>query len=354
MARAVFGGPSPDAQVLKEALKANRLDWPVWVVVIHQWRPTRTANVPGSRLMQLHPGLTYLLTNRSGLSLRRRLTSLKLMHGSIEPATSPTQLFHALQQSILSLRTQELQLLEQQDRSATLRQRARYGRPSWQSELDLQHLLTDQMHRHDPHWTATAEVWVQLVLHRNPDHLNEVRRKIAQLAGDLCDMVDQSPTLSYTFANAMARLYQTHAYSDFPKVVLGILGDMQLHLPGLGMAEKHQPPSVLEAMAFIREQFHTPISLRDVASHVGVSAPHLARQFKAGTGQSVSAWLHRLRVIHARQLLTETDGTVLEIAMDSGFGAVEHFHRVFKMLTGQTPHRFRQMHQHSRDDQNKS
>lgn len=354
MARAVFGGPPPDAPILKQAFKANRLDWPVLVVAIHQWRPKRTAELPGIRLLQLHPGLTYLLTNRPGLALRRRLTSLKLMHSSIETAASPAQLFHAIQQSILSLRRQELHRLEQKDQPADLRQRARQGQPSWQSEIDLQHLLTDQIHRHDPNWTSTAKVWVQLVLHRNPDHLNEVRRKIAQFMADLCGVVDQSPVLSYTYANAMEQLYRTHAYSDFPNVVLSILGDMQLHLQGLGIVQKHQPASVVQAMAYIRAQFHTPISLRDVAEHVGVSAPHLARQFKAGTGQSVSAWLHRLRVIHARQLLTETQGTVLEIAMDSGFGAVEHFHRVFKMLTGQTPHRYRQMHQHSSHDQNKS
>lgn len=361
VARAVFGGPSPDAQLLHKAMRANKLDWPVLIVATHEWRPVGKSAMTGVKLLQLHPGLTYLLTNRTGPSLRRSLASLKLKHGSIEPAASPAQLFHAIQQAILSLRSQELQLLEQQDQAqAAIRtdsrpgarpntrpstRRARPGRPSWQAELDLQRLLIDQMLRHDPNWSAAAKVWVRLLLLRHPTHLNEVRRKVAQLVGSLCSPIDQSPTLSYAFASAMEQLYRTHAYSDLPDQVLAMLNDLELHLCGQRVEQAHQSTVVTQAMAYIREHFATPISLRDVALHVGVSSPHLARQFKAGTGQNVSQWLWRLRVIRARELLTDTDKTVLDVALDCGFGAVEHFHRVFKTLAGQTPHRYRQMHQ---------
>lgn len=367
VARAVFGGPPPAAALLDHAMKANHLSWPVLVVAMHQWQPVKKTAMTGVRLLQLHPGLTYLLTNRTGLSLRRSLALLKLMHGSIEPAASAAQLFHAIQLSILSLRRQELELLEQkgqasahahapahaqapahEDTQVNRRvgvKRARPGRPSWQSELDLQHLLINQMLRHDSHWSDTALVWTRLVLLRHPNHLQEVRRKIAQLISSLCSSVDQSPILGYTFSSAMEQLYRTHTYRDLPDLVLSILNDLQLHLGGLRLEQKEMSPVVTQAMAYIREHFQTPISLRDVALHIGVSSSHLARQFKAGTGQNISQWLWRLRVIHARELLTQTDRTVLEVALDCGFGSVEHFHRVFKNLAGQTPHGYRQKHQ---------
>lgn len=56
-------------------------------------------------------------------------------------------------------------------------------------------------------------------------------------------------------------------------------------------------------------------------------------------------YLNHYRVQHAKALLSEPDAqarlSILNVAMDSGFGSLASFNRIFKQLVGQTPKEFR-------------
>jgi len=339
--KAVFGGPLPALQALTAMMKANDLPWPVSIAAVQQWQPARLRSST-VKVLQLHEGLTYLLTGQSPDQLEAWMGRHQLVFGGVEVAAGPFQLFHAIQQSILALRNFELQALDQQSQTPDDTRARRQDRPTWQTELQTQRLLVYQLLRHDAHWSRTAELWVRIVMVRNPKHLNEVRRKITQLLGQLCQSVDVNSKLGYAFSNAMDKLYRTHRYADLPAVLMQALHDLRLHLPGDAGSANPQPATIEQALSFMRSHAHEPVSLRDVAEQVGVSAPHLARLFKMTTGQTVTAFLQRQRVLLAMQKLTQSDQNVLEIALDCGFGSVEHFHRVFRRQTGQSPRQYRQ------------
>jgi AraC family transcriptional regulator len=128
------------------------------------------------------------------------------------------------------------------------------------------------------------------------------------------------------------------------------LADLLPHLIAAGdagVAAGGQGPhasAVRDALAVMRQSFDEPISLAAIAAQIHVSPSHLARIFRRQTGRTVTEYLHALRISHAKQLLAETDDTVLAVALSSGFGTPEHFHRVFRKRTGTTPAAYRALH----------
>lgn len=83
------------------------------------------------------------------------------------------------------------------------------------------------------------------------------------------------------------------------------------------------------------------VSLGELAALVGLSPFHLARAFKASTGEAPHTMYTRLRVARAKELLLHTDRRVADIAASVGFGQTSHFARAFGRLVGFTPSEFR-------------
>ncbi len=98
---------------------------------------------------------------------------------------------------------------------------------------------------------------------------------------------------------------------------------------------------VNQAVAYLKENFDSRISLGDLAARTFLSKDYFGHLFKDTTGVSVSAFLQKLRVEEACRLLTTSDRTVTDIALASGFGDMKFFYQCFKKLTGTTPARYR-------------
>ena len=53
-------------------------------------------------------------------------------------------------------------------------------------------------------------------------------------------------------------------------------------------------------------------------------------------------YVNQVRIRNAARMLTEeTDKTILEIALDCGFGNISYFNRIFRRLNGMTPKEYR-------------
>ena len=85
----------------------------------------------------------------------------------------------------------------------------------------------------------------------------------------------------------------------------------------------------------------TRLTLENIASSIHMSAYHFARIFKATTGQTPHAYLIRLRIERAQQLLRTSPATITAVAQRVGFASKSHFAATFLRLTGIPPHLFR-------------
>lgn len=102
--------------------------------------------------------------------------------------------------------------------------------------------------------------------------------------------------------------------------------------------------TVSAAIEYIAANYHKQISIDDIAHTYGLNTKYIGRLFKEQTGESFSAYLNRVRVHHAKQLLSGTRAQIIEIALECGYNNVTYFNRVFKQMQGITPSEYRQMH----------
>ena len=100
-------------------------------------------------------------------------------------------------------------------------------------------------------------------------------------------------------------------------------------------------PAVERVARHIRDQNHT-LGLDELARHAGLSAPRLSRLFKQQTGIALVDFRNRQRVeIFLALYRTGQRMTMLEAALEAGFGSYPQFHRVFKRVLGCSPGSYR-------------
>jgi AraC-like DNA-binding protein len=97
-----------------------------------------------------------------------------------------------------------------------------------------------------------------------------------------------------------------------------------------------------KAERFIWENYTRKISLQEIADASGLSAPYFSTIFKDEMGENLSNYLNRLRVGKARDMLTETDLTLCEIAAACGFEDQSWFSKIFKSYIGTSPGKYRE------------
>ncbi len=97
----------------------------------------------------------------------------------------------------------------------------------------------------------------------------------------------------------------------------------------------------------LQSTFYSQKTLEDAAQATGVSRRQFTELFRRITHQSWKEYLQKLRLAHARELLVQTDKSVVAVAFESGFEDLSHFHRVFKQAFDLSPLAYRKKHQKS-------
>lgn len=99
--------------------------------------------------------------------------------------------------------------------------------------------------------------------------------------------------------------------------------------------------AINQAILFIQQHLKEPITMEDVANHVGYSTYHFQRLFKSDIGMTLYDYLRKQRLRMAAVLLTQTNQSVLDIALTCHFQSQESFSRAFKELYSCPPHTYR-------------
>ncbi len=91
----------------------------------------------------------------------------------------------------------------------------------------------------------------------------------------------------------------------------------------------------------IRRGYTERIAHAELARAAHMSAAGFSRYFRRVTGHTVTEYISRFRVDKAKELLVSGDHAVIWIAHEVGFQSHSYFDRVFRAITGLTPHVFR-------------
>ena len=101
-------------------------------------------------------------------------------------------------------------------------------------------------------------------------------------------------------------------------------------------------PKLSEAVTLMESNIEEPLSTDDIAGLVGLSRRQLERLFKQYLGSLPSRYYLELRLQRARQLLLDTNHSIVQVGLMCGFSSGSHFSTAFGALFGNTPREERQ------------
>jgi AraC family transcriptional activator of pobA len=131
--------------------------------------------------------------------------------------------------------------------------------------------------------------------------------------------------------HAAATAHLTLLLVDVARLVDGVDGGVVTDL------QLNREPLLGEVFAVIERRFTGPLSLRDVAKEVGISAGHLTTRVRERTGRTVLEWITERRLVEARRLLATTDAPVAAVAAAVGIPDPGYFARIFRRAHGVSP-----------------
>ncbi|WP_323139791.1 GlxA family transcriptional regulator [Massilia phyllosphaerae] len=101
-------------------------------------------------------------------------------------------------------------------------------------------------------------------------------------------------------------------------------------------------PKLTEAVTLMEANIEEPLSTDEIAQLVGISRRQLERLFKQYLGSLPSRYYLELRLQRARQLLRDTNSSIVQVGLMCGFSSGSHFSTAFGALFGNTPREERQ------------
>lgn len=100
-------------------------------------------------------------------------------------------------------------------------------------------------------------------------------------------------------------------------------------------------PKLSTVIHMMEENIEEPISPADLAEDVGMSTRQLERLFRRYLSRSPKRYYMELRLKKARNLLMQTDMSVINVALACGFASPSHFSKCYRALYKTTPYRER-------------
>lgn len=165
--------------------------------------------------------------------------------------------------------------------------------------------------------------------------LNLVERdeRLAQLARSMAtELTDERPGREIVLGALVEQIvvHLLRQYSNMRR-------SEELELSRVGLIDRR----IRRSVELMNAQLEQDLSLKEIAAASYLSPFHFVRVFKKLTGTTPHAYLASLRASRAQLLLAEPNLSVTEISSRVGYSSPSHFTKAFRQATGLTPRAFR-------------
>jgi transcriptional regulator GlxA family with amidase domain len=103
----------------------------------------------------------------------------------------------------------------------------------------------------------------------------------------------------------------------------------------------HHDEAVKKVQEYIESRIEEKITVDELADNAAVGRRSLERRFKIATGNSVLAYIQRVKIEAAKRNLETGSKTINEVMLDVGYSDSKAFRTTFKKITGLTPIEYR-------------
>lgn len=100
-------------------------------------------------------------------------------------------------------------------------------------------------------------------------------------------------------------------------------------------------PYIRKAIEYVHLHYKEDISIDEICDSLDINKCYFCSLFKKHTGNTFSYFLNNFRVEKSKDLLANTDLSLLEVAFSVGFNNQTYYNIIFKKFTNQTPSQYR-------------
>lgn len=103
--------------------------------------------------------------------------------------------------------------------------------------------------------------------------------------------------------------------------------------------------SKVEQMAcFIAQHYTQKLTIQHISDHVNLNPGYAMNLFQKSFGTTLVSFLTEHRIAHAQRLLTTTNESITDIALQSGFASISRFNEAFQRVNQCSPRSYRNAH----------
>lgn len=100
-------------------------------------------------------------------------------------------------------------------------------------------------------------------------------------------------------------------------------------------------PNIVKLTDYINNNFNKQLTLEESAKKLNMSRTYLSKLFHSNTGFTFKNYLSIIRIKHSKELLRNTNKSVIDIANECGFEDSNYFSTVFKKSENMSPLEYR-------------
>ena len=164
------------------------------------------------------------------------------------------------------------------------------------------------------------------------DHLSDDQRLDALLAEFVSELAAEEPGKEIVM-RALVEQTLVHLLRNYSTPRLS----EELELTRVGLVDRR----IRRSIELMHTQLDQDLTLKALAAASYLSPFHFARLFKKLTGASPHNYLAGIRATKAQLLLAETELSITEVGARVGYLSGSHFTKAFRTATGATPREFR-------------
>jgi len=98
-----------------------------------------------------------------------------------------------------------------------------------------------------------------------------------------------------------------------------------------------------KTIGYINTHINEEITINELTKHFFYNKTYLMKKFKKETGNTISEYINKKRILESINELINTDDKILKIALKNGFNSAEYYSEMFLRYIGCSPTTFKKI-----------